>query len=83
VDFDNRERWPASAPICEEPTVKLTVGNLDFEASEDAVPELFRPFDSVETVEIAPDWETGHSRGLAFVHRESGMRGRAGVRWRL
>lgn len=47
--------------------MKLYVGNLDFEANEDAVRRLFQPFDSVETVEIATDWETGHSRGFAFV----------------
>jgi len=47
--------------------VKVYVGNLDFEASEEVVRGLFQPFESVEAVEIATDWETGHSRGFAFV----------------
>jgi len=47
--------------------VKVFVGNLDFQAEEEVVRDLFNPFGSVEAVEIAEDWETGHSRGFAFV----------------
>lgn len=47
--------------------MRIYIGNLDFEADEDEIRGLFRPFESVETVEIATDWEAGHSRGLAFV----------------
>ena len=43
------------------------MGNLDFEANEVAVRSLFQPYESVQAVEIATDWETGHSRGFAFV----------------
>lgn len=47
--------------------MRVYVGNLDFEASEKDIHILFNRFGSVETVEIATDWETGHSRGFAFV----------------
>ncbi len=46
---------------------KIFVGNLDFNASESGIRRLFEPFGDVGTVEIAADWETGHSRGFAFV----------------
>lgn len=47
--------------------MKAHVGNLDFEASEKDIHFLFKHFELLETVGVATDWETGHSRGLAFV----------------
>lgn len=46
---------------------KIYVGNLDFEAGEPGVRDLFQAFGDVASVEIPTDWETGHSRGFAFV----------------
>ncbi len=46
---------------------KIFVGNLDFDATEDQLRELFNTLGEVRKVEIAKDWETGHSRGFAFV----------------
>ena len=47
--------------------MRIFVGNLDFQAREGTIRQLFEPFGAVQTVEIATDWETGHSRGFAFV----------------
>ncbi|MDE3046692.1 MAG: RNA-binding protein [Verrucomicrobiota bacterium] len=46
---------------------KLYVGNLNFEANEDQVRELFGTFGAVEDVKIVMDRFTGRSRGFAFV----------------
>ena len=46
---------------------KLYVGNLNFEANEDQVRELFGTFGEVQDVKIVMDRFTGRSRGFAFV----------------
>jgi cold-inducible RNA-binding protein len=46
---------------------KLYVGNLNFEASEDQVRELFNTYGEVQEVKIVMDRFTGRSRGFAFV----------------
>jgi RNA recognition motif-containing protein len=46
---------------------KLYVGNLNFEANEDQVRELFSNFGEVQEVKIVMDRFTGRSRGFAFV----------------
>ena len=45
----------------------LFVGNLPFDASEDALRDLFNPFGEVQQVRIMTDRDTGKSRGFAFV----------------
>jgi len=50
---------------------KLYVGNLNFEANEDQVRELFGNFGSVEEVKIVMDRFSGRSRGFAFVRMDS------------
>src|SRR5262245_38584463 len=46
---------------------KLYVGNLNFDASEDQVRELFGSFGEVQEVKIVMDRFSGRSRGFAFV----------------
>lgn len=46
---------------------KLYVGNLNFEAGEDQVRELFSTYGDVQEVKIVMDRFTGRSRGFAFV----------------
>lgn len=46
---------------------KLYVGNLNFEASEDQVRELFGTFGEVQEAKVVMDRFTGRSRGFAFV----------------
>ena len=46
---------------------KLYVGNLNFEATEDQVRELFGNYGEVQEVKIVMDRFSGRSRGFAFV----------------
>lgn len=46
---------------------KLYVGNLNFDATEDQVRELFGNFGDVQEVKIVMDRFSGRSRGFAFV----------------
>jgi RNA recognition motif-containing protein len=47
--------------------MKLYVGNLSYETSEDQLRELFSTAGSVESVQVMRDRETGRARGFAFV----------------
>ena len=51
---------------------KLYVGNLNFDANEEQVRELFGTFGVVEDVKIVMDRFSGRSRGFAFVRMDSG-----------
>lgn len=46
---------------------KLYVGNLNFDATEDQVRDLFGGFGEVQEVKIVMDRFSGRSRGFAFV----------------
>lgn len=46
---------------------KLYVGNLNFDANEDQVRELFGTYGEVQEVKIIMDRFSGRSRGFAFV----------------
>jgi len=50
---------------------KLYVGNLNFDANEDQVRELFGNYGEVQDVKIVMDRFSGRSRGFAFVRMES------------
>lgn len=50
---------------------KLYVGNLNFDANEEQVRELFGTFGEVQEVKIVMDRFSGRSRGFAFVRMES------------
>src|SRR5689334_19683684 len=50
---------------------KLYVGNLNFDANEEQVRELFGSFGDVEEVKIVMDRYSGRSRGFAFVRMDS------------
>lgn len=50
---------------------KLYVGNLNFDANEDEVRELFGSYGQVEDVKIVMDRFSGRSRGFAFVRMDS------------
>ena len=45
----------------------IFVGNLNFDASEEAVRSLFAQYGTVNSARIMTDRETGRSRGFAFV----------------
>ncbi len=50
---------------------KLYVGNLNFDANEEQVRELFGSYGAVEDVKIVMDRFSGRSRGFAFVRMDS------------
>ncbi len=50
---------------------KLYVGNLNFDATEDQVRDLFSAFGEVQEVKIVMDRFSGRSRGFAFVRMTS------------
>lgn len=47
--------------------MKIYVGNLSFQSTENGLRELFGQFGSVDEASIVNDRETGRSRGFAFV----------------
>ena len=49
----------------------IFVGNLDFNASEEAVRGLFEQYGQVNSARIMTDRDTGRSRGFAFVEMEN------------
>jgi cold-inducible RNA-binding protein len=49
----------------------IFVGNLDFNATEEAVRSLFERYGQVNSARIMTDRETGGSRGFAFVEMEN------------
>ncbi len=49
----------------------IFVGNLDFNATEEAVRSLFERYGAVNSARIMTDRDTGRSRGFAFVEMEN------------
>jgi RNA-binding proteins (RRM domain) len=45
----------------------MYVGNLPFSADQSNLESLFSPFGEVVSAKVMSDWETGRSRGFAFV----------------
>src|ERR1700685_2403554 len=46
---------------------KIFVGNLSFNATEDAVRSMFAEYGTVDSVSIVTDRDTGQARGFGFV----------------
>ena len=59
--------------------MKLYVGNLSFETTENDLRDLFSQHGSVTDVALMMDRETGRSRGFAFVTMGSSAEGEAAV----
>ncbi|HET6512053.1 MAG TPA: RNA-binding protein [Candidatus Kapabacteria bacterium] len=47
--------------------MKIYVGGLPFNATEDAVREMFTAYGNVESAQVIMDRDTGRSKGFAFV----------------
>ncbi|MBI41062.1 MAG: RNA-binding protein [Leptospiraceae bacterium] len=47
--------------------MKLYVGNISFNSTQESLSELFAAFGEVESANIVMDRETGRSRGFGFV----------------
>ena len=52
-------------------SIKLYVGNLSFNTSNQDLSELFAQIGAVETATVVEDRETGRSRGFGFVEMAS------------
>ena len=50
---------------------KLYVGNISFQVDETALEQAFSAFGKVSSVKIITDFETGRSKGFAFVEMET------------
>ncbi len=59
--------------------MKLYVGNLSFNTSEDQLRELFAPFGAVSSATLVTDRDTGRPRGFGFVEMNSDEEARAAI----
>jgi len=50
---------------------KLCVGNLSYNTTEDDLRSLFADAGTISSVDLIKDWETGQSKGFAFVEMSS------------
>jgi cold-inducible RNA-binding protein len=64
---DSRERLCSSVVFPKSNTMKLYVGNLTFETTENDLQDLFEQHGAVNEVNLMMDRMTGKSRGFAFV----------------
>jgi cold-inducible RNA-binding protein len=59
--------------------MRLYVGNLSYQTSEDELRELFAAFGSPSSVKIVTDRETGRSRGFGFVEFDDDEEAKAAI----
>ena len=60
-------------------SMKLYVGNIDFQTSEYDLEQLFGKSGTVNSANIIADRETGRSRGFGFVEMSSQDEGEAAI----
>lgn len=60
-------------------SMKLYVGNLSFNATEDDLQQLFSQAGSIESVSMVTDRDSGRSRGFAFVEMSSKSEGESAI----
>jgi len=59
--------------------VKIYVGNLSYDATEEELRELFGAYGQVESVAIIKDHYSGRSRGFGFVEMAGKSEGEAAI----
>ena len=64
---DSRERLCSSQVLLQKSQMKLYVGNLPFQTTENDLRDLFAEHGTVNDVAILTDRDTGRSRGFGFV----------------
>ncbi|MBK9316954.1 MAG: RNA-binding protein [Acidobacteria bacterium] len=60
-------------------SMKLYVGNLSFNTTEEDLTRLFTEVGSVESASMVTDRDTGRSRGFGFVEMSSKAEGEAAI----
>ena len=60
-------------------SMKLYVGNLEFQTSSDDLQQLFAQAGTVESAAVVEDRETGRSRGFGFVEMSTKEEGNAAI----
>lgn len=59
--------------------MKIYVGNLSYDATEDELRELFQAHGQVEAVTVVKDHYSGRSRGFGFVEMAGKSEGEAAI----
>ena len=59
--------------------MKIYVGNLSYEVTEEDIKQAFEPFGQVETVNIITDKFSGRSKGFGFVEMASKAEAQAAI----
>lgn len=59
--------------------MRIYVGNISYQETEDELRELFEPYGEVSEVSIVTDRETGRSRGFAFVEMPNDQEATAAI----
>ncbi len=59
--------------------MNIYIGNLNANASEEQVSNLFKKYGSVESVKIIVDLHSGNSRGFGFVEMDEQQEGAAAI----
>ncbi len=59
--------------------MKIYVGNLSYEITEQELREEFEPFGVIDSISIVTDRVSGKPRGFAFVEMSSVSEGRAAI----
>jgi RNA recognition motif-containing protein len=59
--------------------MKLYVGNLSYEVTDDELREMFEGFGQVASATVVKDRYTGQSKGFGFVEMPTDTEGRAAI----
>ncbi|HEY6563228.1 MAG TPA: RNA-binding protein [Pirellulaceae bacterium] len=60
--------------------MKLYVGNLTYDITNESLGELFAPFGAVRSAQVIQDRETGRSKGFGFVEMSDDNAARAAIK---
>lgn len=60
-------------------SMKLYVGNLSYETTNQDLTEMFTPWGTVESATVINDRDTGRSKGFGFVEMGSRKEGEAAI----
>jgi len=59
--------------------LKIYVGNLSYDATEQDLRQQFEAFGAVDTVSVITDRDTGRSKGFAFIEMASKLEAEAAI----